>query len=222
VLKLAVGFGLVLVGIALAMLGSSAGVFRMGAGETVASLWRDRARLGSWTPMRVLGSVDPSGRILFEMTKAAVGALSVALLAAIAWAAGWWLSVPYVGWLAWILLAVSAVLLIGPLIVLSEAHADARARPQWATIWMVRLAGLLDRRRGAIYLGLFQHENGRYSRRPFFYAGPGHLITIGGPRVGKGAGLLVPNLSILERSAIIVDPKGEAASLTAAKRARIR
>jgi len=48
------------------------------------------------------------------------------------------------------------------------------------------------------------------------------LLTVGPPGSGKGAGLIIPVLSYLDRSVIIIDPKGEAAAVTARKRARMR
>jgi len=68
-----------------------------------------------------------------------------------------------------------------------------------------------------IYLGRFI-ENGA-EKREIGYAGTRHLITIGPNGSGKGTGLIVPNLSDLRRSVLIIDPKGEAAAITARKRA---
>lgn len=41
-----------------------------------------------------------------------------------------------------------------------------------------------------------------------------HAITIAGSRSGKGAGLIIPNLLRWSHSALVVDPKGENASVT--------
>lgn len=46
-----------------------------------------------------------------------------------------------------------------------------------------------------------------------------HLMTIAGAGSGKGAALLVPNLKRWKSSALVVDPKGENATLTAEARA---
>lgn len=46
-----------------------------------------------------------------------------------------------------------------------------------------------------------------------------HLMTIAGAGSGKGAALLVPNLKRWKGSAVVVDPKGENATLTAEDRA---
>lgn len=47
-----------------------------------------------------------------------------------------------------------------------------------------------------------------------------HLLTVAGARAGKTSTLLVPNLLLYEGSAVVIDPKGELASLTAAHRAK--
>lgn len=46
-----------------------------------------------------------------------------------------------------------------------------------------------------------------------------HLITVAGARSGKGAALIVPNLKRWPGSCVVVDPKGENATITAGERA---
>jgi type IV secretion system protein VirD4 len=46
-----------------------------------------------------------------------------------------------------------------------------------------------------------------------------HVMTIAGSRAGKGVSLIIPNLQLYEGSALVVDPKGENARMTAARRA---
>lgn len=41
------------------------------------------------------------------------------------------------------------------------------------------------------------------------YDGPAHLLTIAPTRTGKGVGTVIPNLLILDRSIVCVDPKGD-------------
>lgn len=67
-------------------------------------------------------------------------------------------------------------------------------------------------RRGGFYLGLDDHgrEVGIQSDR--------HLITVAGARSGKGAALIVPNLKRWRGSCVVVDPKGENATITARER----
>jgi type IV secretion system protein VirD4 len=45
-----------------------------------------------------------------------------------------------------------------------------------------------------------------------------HIMTIAGPRAGTGVSLLTPNLMFYEGSALVIDPRGELARLTAARR----
>ena len=45
-----------------------------------------------------------------------------------------------------------------------------------------------------------------------------HVMTIAGSRAGKGVSLIVPNLLLYEGSALVIDPKGENASITAGRR----
>lgn len=45
-----------------------------------------------------------------------------------------------------------------------------------------------------------------------------HVLTIAGSRTGKGVSLLVPNLLLYDGSAIVIDPKGELARITARAR----
>lgn len=52
------------------------------------------------------------------------------------------------------------------------------------------------------------------------YDGPAHLLTIAPTRSGKGVGTIIPNLLLLDRSVICIDPKGENARVTARTRAR--
>ncbi|WP_375403742.1 type IV secretory system conjugative DNA transfer family protein, partial [uncultured Sphingomonas sp.] len=51
------------------------------------------------------------------------------------------------------------------------------------------------------------------------YDGPAHLLTMAPTRSGKGVGTIIPNLLLLDRSVICVDPKGENARVTARARA---
>ena len=95
----------------------------------------------------------------------------------------------------------------------SDTHGKAR----WATISEMRRAGLMPRTDG-IYLGQFL-DNGA-GIDAIGYTSPVHLVTIGRTGSGKGTGLIIPNLSTLRRSILIIDPKGEAAAITARKRAK--
>ena len=56
------------------------------------------------------------------------------------------------------------------------------------------------------------------SGRPFGWHEDLNLLTCAGPRAGKGVGVVVPNLLTFDGNAVIIDPKGELASMTAAYR----
>lgn len=47
-----------------------------------------------------------------------------------------------------------------------------------------------------------------------------HLLTVAGSRAGKGVSLIVPNLLFWPGSCLAIDPKGELATVTAARRSR--
>jgi len=48
-----------------------------------------------------------------------------------------------------------------------------------------------------------------------------HLFTAAANRSGKGTSLIIPNLALWPGSAVVIDPKGENAAITAHHRARI-
>jgi type IV secretion system protein VirD4 len=78
--------------------------------------------------------------------------------------------------------------------------------------------GFRPQRETGIYLGQVW-EKGRLVGNAW-YRGGKHLITIGPNGTGKGTGIIVPALKQLRRSILIIDPKGEAAAITARSRAR--
>ena len=45
-----------------------------------------------------------------------------------------------------------------------------------------------------------------------------HVLTVAGSRAGKGTSVLIPNLSLYPGSMVVIDPKGELATITAARR----
>src|SRR5215469_12418410 len=47
-----------------------------------------------------------------------------------------------------------------------------------------------------------------------------HVMTIAGSRAGKGVSLIIPNLLFYEGSAVVIDPKGENARITAGRRGK--
>jgi type IV secretion system protein VirD4 len=99
----------------------------------------------------------------------------------------------------------------------SSLGSDTHGQSRWATIRELRNAGLAPCKNG-IYLGQF-FDNGA-ALDTVGYPGEVHLISIGPTGAGKGTGLIIPNLSEARRSILIIDPKGEAAAITARKRAQ--
>lgn len=64
---------------------------------------------------------------------------------------------------------------------------------------------------GKIFLGMVDdHSIGTSDNR--------HLLTIAGSRAGKGTSAIVPNLLLYPGSVMVIDPKGENATLTAERR----
>ncbi len=59
----------------------------------------------------------------------------------------------------------------------------------------------------------YKGENGK--------GGEKHLLTFGSPGSGKSTSLVVPNLAMLRRSMIVIDPKGQLAAITARRRAQM-
>lgn len=57
--------------------------------------------------------------------------------------------------------------------------------------------------------------------KPLFVSTEKHAITIASSRSGKGVGVIIPNLRQWPNSALVIDPKGEAAEATAEQREKI-
>jgi type IV secretion system protein VirD4 len=100
--------------------------------------------------------------------------------------------------------------------IIADTHGQARL----ASNGDLRRAGLLPRTIG-IYLGNFlDSDRPKQTYDQVQCPGASHLLTIGPTGFGKGTGLIIPNLATLPRSILIIDPKGEAAAITARKRAQ--
>lgn len=69
---------------------------------------------------------------------------------------------------------------------------------------------------GMVWLG--RNENGE----PVGVADDRHLFTTAANRSGKGTGLIIPNLALWPGSAVVIDPKGENAAITAHHRAAMK
>lgn len=64
-------------------------------------------------------------------------------------------------------------------------------------------------------LGGFQEGNLLY---PLHYTGDRHLLTVAPTRSGKGVSSIIPNLLTYKGSVVVIDPKGENALITTARR----
>ena len=65
-------------------------------------------------------------------------------------------------------------------------------------------------------LGYFPETHGM--KYPLRYTGDRHLLTIAPTRSGKGVCTIIPNLLTYQGSAVVIDPKGENAMITAKQR----
>jgi type IV secretion system protein VirD4 len=72
--------------------------------------------------------------------------------------------------------------------------------------------------------GQWSHEGGlllgRRGGRLIGWNDDRHIMTIAGNRAGKGVSLIIPNLLFFEGSALVIDPKGENARITAGRRGK--
>jgi type IV secretion system protein VirD4 len=126
----------------------------------------------------------------------------------------------YAGWLVKpviFLLALAYGLRLGA----AAAAAARRRRPRptsygsakWATFDYLTANKLFAE--GGFYLGQFR-EAGRTGICR--YDGARHLLTVAPTRSGKGVSSIIPNLLLHEGSALVIDPKGENALITAKRR----
>lgn len=86
---------------------------------------------------------------------------------------------------------------------------------EWATFEELQNNELLDNK--GLILGNYIDKKQIY---PLHYTGNRHLLTVAPTRSGKGVSSIIPNLLTYEGSAIIIDPKGENARITAIRRGR--
>jgi type IV secretion system protein VirD4 len=70
-------------------------------------------------------------------------------------------------------------------------------------------------------MGGFDKDWVHHENRAMYYGGPRHLLTVAPTRSGKGTCAIIPNLLMLLRSLIIIDPKGQNAAVTAAFRGQV-
>ena len=86
---------------------------------------------------------------------------------------------------------------------------------KWATEPYLRERGLFDQL--GFFLGEFPCPKGPEA---LHYSGARHLLTVAPTRSGKGVAAIIPNLLTYQGSIFIIDPKGENAAITAARRGK--
>jgi type IV secretory pathway TraG/TraD family ATPase VirD4 len=88
----------------------------------------------------------------------------------------------------------------------SKAPKTPIAESRFASRADIEAAGLSDRAGDdeGIYLGTFTDDNGTIALR---WRGETNLVTWGKPGANKSTGYIAPNLSLLRRSAIVMNPK---------------
>ena len=71
-------------------------------------------------------------------------------------------------------------------------------------------------KKGALFMG-----RSLFNNQPIGLISKQHMITIGGTRAGKGTNCIIPNLLLWEGSALVIDPKGTNAHVTAEARRKM-
>lgn len=108
---------------------------------------------------------------------------------------------------------------VGATLFRKEAAAQARRKStafgsaEWATLENIQEGGLLGS--PGLRLGNFLEAEQPHK---LTYAGDRHLLTVAPTRSGKGVSAVVPNLLTYQGSAVVIDPKGENARITAGRR----
>jgi type IV secretion system protein VirD4 len=86
---------------------------------------------------------------------------------------------------------------------------------QWATPALLQQRRMVGEQ--GLALGYFGAGEGRL---PLHYTGDRHLLTVAPTRAGKGVSAIIPNLLSYRGSALVIDPKGENAMISALRRGR--
>jgi type IV secretion system protein VirD4 len=92
---------------------------------------------------------------------------------------------------------------------------------EWATIEDMRNGKLIDTaglRLGQVTEFTLADGVATPHAHALGYAGDRHLLTVAPTRSGKGVSAIIPNLLTYTGSAVVIDPKGENAMITAARR----
>lgn len=85
---------------------------------------------------------------------------------------------------------------------------------EWATLEHLQQNGMIGET--GFSLGAFEDQQGQ--RHALHYTGDRHLLTVAPTRSGKGVASIIPNALTYEGSLLLIDPKGENARITAARR----
>jgi type IV secretion system protein VirD4 len=86
---------------------------------------------------------------------------------------------------------------------------------EWATLAHLQEHELIGEK--GFCLGVYEEQG---QRHPLQYTGDRHLLTVAPTRSGKGTTALVPNQLTYTGSILVIDPKGENARITAARRGK--
>lgn len=86
---------------------------------------------------------------------------------------------------------------------------------KWADLDHLQKNGVIGE--DGFILGEFRSAD-RRSPHPLQYKGERHLLTVAPTRSGKGVSSIIPNLLTYKGSALVIDPKGENALITASRR----
>lgn len=89
---------------------------------------------------------------------------------------------------------------------------------EWATLEHLQAHNLIGHslfENKGLFLGDFKDEDSPFT---LSYSGDRHLLTVAPTRSGKGVSSIIPNLLSYKGSALVIDPKGENARITAARR----
>lgn len=99
-----------------------------------------------------------------------------------------------------------------------EPHPAARPSPL-----SPQVVSPVSGRHPGLFLGLVDDPaNPQAGPQRLVYRGDRHLLTVAPTRTGKGVTAIVPNLLSYPGSAVVIDPKGENALITAARRGQGR
>lgn len=108
---------------------------------------------------------------------------------------------------------IAGLVLAGAFFVKKDGMPDTFGTSRWATLEDIDAAGLTGEE--GYRLGAFIEGK---EERLIRYAGQRHLLTVAPTRAGKGVSAIIPNLLTYRGSALVIDPKGENALITANRR----